>query len=499
MDITFNEFYQKMGLEAYPFRERTSEKEDVSKLFVKPLDHAMLYDTFTSYQTAIINGDRGTGKTIMLSDFQLNVASNRVACTINNFESIPLQDNLLAFYTLILQNITQSLLIILAKNRKLLKKMSYDNKIFLSFLIMKFGDAITNEQLYSQIENIQLSFLQRLLNKFSKPITSLLNYSATTVTNFGNELLNRHFGSYLPAISESEIRKIFPDIHFTVSKDFKSVEISYSLLNKALLLIKEITGIKPFVSIDKLDEDIRLGNDAEAISSFIKDLLCNNDLLLNPNIQLFIAVWKIPFSSLSSSFRRSKHYVYDINWDAKQLENILNQRLKIYSNNRILNFRSLFENNITESTIHEIFSLANSNPRDLWGLLDEILKAQFMLNNSHSLISNTAVLEGMNSFVKNFSFYEYYPRRKTARKNTNDIYSYIKYLSSLNNTDEFTNDELRSCANTGGSTTNYITGMMNIGLVKKTDLKRAGGSVIYKIIDPKITYAIYHHIEIAHS
>lgn len=60
MDITFNEFYQKMGLEAYPFRERTSEKEDVSKLFVKPLDHAMLYDTFTSYQTAIINGDRGT-------------------------------------------------------------------------------------------------------------------------------------------------------------------------------------------------------------------------------------------------------------------------------------------------------------------------------------------------------------------------------------------------------------------------------------------------------
>lgn len=101
--------------------------------------------------------------------------------------------------------------------------------------------------------------------------------------------------------------------------------------------------------------------------------------------------------------------------------------------------------------------------------------------------------------IPNFSFYEYYPRRKNARKNTNDIYSYIKYLSSLNNTDEFTNDELRSCANTGGSTTNYITGMMNIGLVKKTDLKRAGGSVIYKIIDPKITYAIYHDIEITHS
>lgn len=481
MDITFNEFYQKIGLEVYPFRERTAEKEDVSKLFVKPLDYAMLYDTFTSHQTAIISGDRGTGKTIMLSDFQRNVTSNRVICIIDNFENIPLQDNLLAFYALILQNITQSLLIVLSRNRKALKKMSYNNKIFLSFLIMKFGDTITDEQLYSQIENVQLNFLQKLLNKFSKPFTSLLNYSVTTVTNFGNELLNKHFGAYLPAIDENEIRKIFPDIQFPVSRDFKSVEISYSLLNKALLLINEITGTKPFITIDKLDEDIRLENDSEAISLFIKDLLCNNDLLLNPNIQLFIAVWKIPFSSLSSTFRRSKHYVYDINWDAKQLENILNQRLKTYSNNRILNFRSILEKDVTESTIQEIFNLANSNPRDLWGLLDEILQAQFMLNKTHSLISNTAILEGMNSFVKNFSFYEYYPRRKNARKNTNDIYSYIKYLSSLNNTDEFTNDELRSCANTGGSTTNYITGMMNIGLVKKTDLKRTGGAVIYKM------------------
>lgn len=499
MDITFSDFYQKMGLETYPFRERTSEKEDVSKLFVKPINYAMLYDTFTSLQTAIINGDRGTGKTIMLSDLQLNVSSNRVACTINNFESIPLQNNLLAFYALILQNITQSLLIILARNRKALKKMSYDNKIFLSFLIMRFGDTITDEQLHSQIENVQLNFLQKMLNKFSKPFTSLLNYGATTVTNFGNELLNKHFGTYLPAINENEIRKIFPDIQFPISKDFKSVEISYSLLNKALLLINEITGTKPFVVIDKLDEDIRLENDSEVISQFIKDLLCNNDLLLNPNIQLFIAVWKIPFSSLSSNFRRSKHYVYDINWDAKQLENILDQRLKTYSNNKTLSFRSILAEDVTESTIQEIFNLANSNPRDLWGLLDEILQAQYILNKNHSFISNAAILEGMNSFVKNFSFYEYYPRRKNARKNTNDIYSYIKYLSTLNDTDEFTNDELRSCANTGGSTTNYITGMMNIGLVKKTDLKHAGGAIIYKIIDPKITYAIYHNIEITHS
>ena len=499
MNISFKEFYQKIGLVSYPFRDRTAEKEAITDLFVKPFDYELLYDAFTSEQTAIINGDRGTGKTIILSDLALNCPTNRLICSINNFESVSLQDNLLDFYSLILQNITHSLLIYLAKNRKTLKKLSHDNKILLSFLIMKFGEAITDEQLLTQIENIQLNWLQKLLNKFSRPITSLLNYGATTVTNFGNELLNKYFGAYLPSINENEIRKIFPDIKFSVSKDFKSVEISYSLLNKALLLINQITDSKPLVIIDKLDEDIRMQNDSETISIFIKDLLCNNDLLLNPNIQLFIAVWKIPFSTLSSLFRRSKHYVYDITWDSKQLETVLNQRLKAYSNNRILNFHTILHNNVAETNIQEIFRLANSNPRDLWTLFDEIFKVQYSLNNNSISISNEAVLKGIHNFVQNFSFYEYYPRKKNARKNTNDIYSYIKYLSSLNRTDEFTHDELRSCANTGGSTTNYITGMMNIGLVKKTDSKRAGGAVIYKIVDPKITYAIYNNIEIIHA
>ena len=102
----------------------------------------------------------------------------------------------------------------------------------------------------------------------------------------------------------------------------------------------------------------------------------------------------------------------------------------------------------------------------------------------------------MYDFVENFQFYEYYPRKKNARKSTNDIYSYIKHLLTLNNASEFTNAELREAASTGGSTTNYITGMMSIGLVSKTASKRRGGAVIYKINDPKVCYAIKHNIEI---
>ena len=115
------------------------------------------------------------------------------------------------------------------------------------------------------------------------------------------------------------------------------------------------------------------------------------------------------------------------------------------------------------------------------------------------MISRRALIDGLHNFVENFQFYEYYPRKKNAQKNTNDIYSYINYLLKLPKVNEFTNGELRDAASTGGSTTNYITGMMNIGLVKKTDKKRAGGAVIYQISDPKVSYAIFHEIDIQHN
>ena len=87
---------------------------------------------------------------------------------------------------------------------------------------------------------------------------------------------------------------------------------------------------------------------------------------------------------------------------------------------------------------------------------------------------------------------------KKARRNTNDIYSYIKILLFLKGKEEFTVTELREDSTSGGSIQNYITNMQKIGLIEKTDKKRAGGSVIYRIVDPKVRYANSEGIDICH-
>lgn len=495
---SFKHFYEQMGFDRYPFRDRTAEKEDTSNLFIAPPNYSVLRDAFDSGETAIISGNRGTGKTIILQNIKDDSLRNTIVAYIGNYESVCLTDNLLDFYSLILQNTISETLIYLSKHKNALKKLNKDDKLFLSFLIKKYADSLTNNGLASKIEKVQLSPIKRFVNKISSPLTTLLNFGTTVAANFGSELLNSHFSRYLPPINSGEILKIIPDINFKVDNDFKSVSISYSLLEKALLLMKKILDKTPMVILDKFDEDTRLENDADSTANFIKELICDNKLLLNKNIQLFISVWEIPFLSLLPNFRQSKHTVFNIHWNRSELEGVLNRRLSIYSNNRINEYKSLLGNDVSDGLIDQMFTLSNMNPRDLWGIFDSIFKEQHKIDSQCKVLCASSFENGFVNFVKNFNLYEYYPKKKNARRTTNDVYSYISHLLQLNGTDEFTQEELRNAASTGGSTTNYITGMVNIGLVKKTDSKRPGGAVIYKVNDPKISYAILKKIDIQH-
>lgn len=493
--MEFEGYYKNMGFEKYPFRDRTAEKEDTRRLFIKPERYSTLLDAFDDKQTCIINGNRGTGKTIIIEDLKAKIGDKCVMAYITNFEHIPLSHNILNYYDLILQEITRSVLIYLKKNMNKLKRLPKDDKILISFLIQKYGEAITDSQLKEQIEDIQLSKWKMVWNFLSKPITKIFNYGSTVVTNFGVQLLTKSFGMYLPSINSEEVINIFPEVKFKAVEDFKSVEISYAAFEMITKRIHDIVGGPVIVFFDKFDEDHRIENDADALSEFLKDLLVDNKLLLNENIQLVIAVWEIAFKVLSKNFRRSKHFVFDIRWSKDYLIQVLNHRLQVYSEDRIQSLESMLDKH--DSNKEQILELANGNPRDLWDILDNIIQAQFDIDKNQGRISLQAMNNGMQTFVSGFNFYEYYPKKKNARKNTNDVYSYITFLLYLHE-DEFTNNEFRDAAGVGGSATNYITNMQKIGLIEKTDRKKAGGSIIYKIIDPKIIYAIHNKIEIGH-
>lgn len=233
-------------------------------------------------------------------------------------------------------------------------------------------------------------------------------------------------------------------------------------------------------------------NDAESIADFIKPLLTDNKLLLNSNIQIIASIWTIPFNKVLPHFRKNKYCCEEIHWTKDEFISLINKRISNFSNDKISKIEDLLGK---KTDFNKIWQIANGNPRDLIQVLNRIFREQYKENSSSELISESAVNSGITEFVKNFSFYEYYPKKSNARKSTMDIYSYISHLLKLDN-QRFTQNSLNEKAGTGSSTSNYIVGMESIGLITRCDEKGPNGSTLYRIRDPKVIHALEQKIEI---
>jgi hypothetical protein len=138
--------------------------------------------------------------------------------------------------------------------------------------------------------------------------------------------------------------------------------------------------------------------------------------------------------------------------------------------------------------------MSNRNPRDLWHILDKAFQEQFK-SNPMSAISDEAVRRAVDRFVKEFNYYEYYPRKANARSTTMDVFKYLKHLQKLDG-HRFTKDKFSTSAGTGSSTNNYVVAMENMGLIRNTNDKASGGAVLYEIADPKVRYAMSNSLTI---
>jgi len=497
--MEFSAFYKKFNLKSYPFDKYTSEKEVEfgSKLFVKQSEYSLIKDTFDRGETLTIIGNRGTGKTAVLKELNRNISENSdtLICYIDNFEEIKYKKdtsevNESNYYYLIAKKITIQLVENTITKKKSIRKLNEDDKVFLSYLITEFLDEVTKERLVEKIENVQLSLWKRVANKLCRPLHFLANYGMEVATNSLNAIITSHYPT-LPQIDEKRVRNILPYIEFKVEKNFVDIEKGFSFLKKVCKLTKKIGFNKIVVFLDKLDEDTRFENDAQEIANFIKPLLSSSNLQEGKDIQLVTSVWKIPFNFIIHTVRTQKYKFYDLEWKDVELVNVFNKRIEVFAEGDPMKFEDFFEDvQITPS----IIELSNNNPRDLWHIFDKMLKEQFLNNWQNAKLENKNIEIAMGKFVKEFNYFEYYPKVKKAKSNSMDIKKYAYHLIKLSS-DEFTANQLNSECGTGGSTQNYINGMQRIGLVKALDRKRSGGT-LYMIIDPKIRYARKHKLEL---
>ncbi len=450
---------------------------------------------FRNGRTMILSGDRGTGKTAIIFDFlRQNDKEKTFVVSVYDFTDLASEYDLSELYKFVIKNIAEKFFANLGILDYKAWKYSKDDREKLAFFYNFFVGSHTKAHLKRRLLEIQRGWRGWIYKFLYQIIRVPANISANAAVGVLSDLISSWSGVPAPA---DRWRDYFPEaVDAAGEPDFTRVEPNFRLLKDLVSLVKMVGFERVLIIFDKVDEDQRFNNVSEEISDFVKNILTNNKLLTDEDMQIVFSIWSIPFDMMKDSVRTQKIYCPKIEWSEEDLIDVLNKRLNAFSNGGILSFLEILDDDVSEISRNEIFYLANRNPRDLWHILDKIMRCQFDIDPSSKKICRRGIELGMQKFVQEFNFYEYYPRKSNARANSMDIYSYIAHLLKLEEVD-FTRNRLNEKAGTGGSTVNYVIGMENIGLIVKTEQK--GGSIVYRIRDPKVVYAMRNKIDIART
>jgi hypothetical protein len=488
MNQTFKEFYHGFELKDFPFNTFTTEHEIefAKKIFVPQGEYDPIIDTFKSGRNIILLGERGSGKTAILEDFKRYLSiNNRLITIIHDYGELGKKTNSKEIYRLLISNFLVELFTKIWQRPLKLYKLNKEEKTLLSYLLAEFLPPVSQNLLKDKILKIQAPFWTRALNWGYNKMRGPLNVGGTIAKNITYQFLLKHY-SFLPSIdNDNQIQEFFPELRLNVDSNFFNQEISFRLLKKIGEISNKIGFNKPVILLDRLDEDPRFENDAEVISEFITPFLTDSNLLSINEFELVFFVWSTPFRFIEDLVRTQKYYCPSLRWSKTDLEKLLNKRLEVYSNNKVSNYKHLFNPTLEQKEFDKIFELANSNPRDLIHIFKILFEEQYRQDPNANKFNIEILNQGLTKFVLEFNYFEYYPRKSNARANSMDIYSYAAHLLKLDS-EEFSKNQLNVKAGIGSSTNNYVVGMEKIGLIENVRQER--GNAVYRIKDPKIIF-----------
>ncbi|MBN4969534.1 hypothetical protein JY439_03530 [Stenotrophomonas maltophilia] len=489
--MTFEDYYKRLGFVKYPFGVFTSEGEldFFDGIYLPPDNHSVILEGLKN-TSAIVVGERGTGKTALSIDLGDRLASDKnLLVRVEEFSDLKINYEPNDAYRFITERIVASFFLSYAKRQSSLWSLSKEDRLDLSMFLHEYLGASTKALLLEKLKRIQNGPFKRFLIGAYNSVRVVLNYGLKAATMAVSDALTKHFSS-LPPI-ETGSAEYFGRITAEVDTSFEQGQRQYFYLEKICALAVRAGFEKIYVFVDKIDEDPRFQNDAEDIADFLRPLASDNKILTSNRFHTVLFAWSTPFNYIREGVRTQKLSFTSLTWDRSSLEKVLERRLAKFSDGAV-GLELLDEASIESKNL--VFDMCNRNPRDLWHIMDKSFQEQYKIDPSEK-IGDTAILSAVRRFVMEFNYYEYYPRKSNARSNSMDVYKYIKHLQKLDGA-RFTKDRLSTLAGTGGSTNNYVVAMENMGLIRNTGDKAQGGAVVYEISDPKVKYAMESGIQI---
>jgi hypothetical protein len=439
--MTFEEYTKRLGFLNNPFQFSNADKEVdfIGAYFIKPDYFEDVWGDPFNPVSNIVYAPRGGGKTAQRIMFEKRAQESKDILTITYtnhdltmFRKI--EDIDLIYHLTYL-------------NRLLL--LSFFNRIENPEFNFEFAFKFTERQYIYKLARIYLfdtpaSFPNQAIQALKTPE----DYAIDLWKGFKEPISN-----VIRQISknkglEIDLSKIEID---------KKLELSHkdNFMNIVALLKKAgYTAI--FILIDKVDEQNLTGNNPQASFSLIADLIKDLELLETPNLSFKFFLWDALKPYTVETARPDRVFSYDLKWTWNQIREMLSKRAAAYSEGRITDFATLFED---KKSLGRIILFSELSPRDCVRICNRILSEQFKYDLNSNSFNESVVNNSIENFCKEKA-------RELIINPTN-----LKYLTKTNQV-SFTIEELVSSKVAADSPAirNIINPWTTAGYLKKIGL-----------------------------
>lgn len=389
-----DEYFKSKNFIEDPFASTNALQEKyLEKCFVVPPYYYSLVGSVRNPKSSLVTAPRGTGKTaqrvmleklaekqdgmlaVVYDDFPIESCSN--TCNIR------LEDHL--------ERIMKALLISFlteVSRRGLVGMLDGYEKKQLRFLIELYLTGINSAEIDNTIRKIKGvgGKLEEIWCKTGKSITSIIN----------------------AILSKADIGQI--DLEMQKSKkkvNVADIKSHYDFMEK---LFNSVGISAVYILVDSIDETVLTGNNAEKSYYLIRPFILDLRFLERETIVFKFFIWDKIKEFWGEDYRGDRIEHFEIKWTQDQIEKLICERIKVYSNYRYSEPNQIL--NCSRKVIEYIYYFANNFPRDAINIMKSIFDEHLRnMKNISSWPDEQTVIQGIEQFCKN-KFDELVPSEK---------------------------------------------------------------------------------------
>lgn len=454
------------GFTEDPFAYTNADEEErLSSYFVKPPYFESVTGDSNAPSTCVVLAPRGAGKSAQRRMTEEWCLKNKVLpVTYDRFEfsqGVGVREISLSYH---LRNIITrallNLMIFASENPEKIKSLPKEQRRVLNILCHNYLGDMTGQDVEDAINNIK-SFPQKLKDFWNRNVgflDSLLNFVLKT---FELEKID------LPAARQEE----------------KKLNSSYKYQLETIYSIARAFGFSSiYILIDKVDETELTGNNPENSFVLIEPLIRDLEILSLKGYGFKFFLWDQIYPFFKEAARPDRVSQYSLTWTRGQLKSMLGERLKAFSNDKVLSLDDLINDRLLTQLDDIVTIMGWYSPRNVIRFCQEIMAEQFQINPESDKISRRAIELAGSKFFEKLATEQYkFESLRSLKKIDKELFS-INYLAS------------NIFKSSGTNARNKVIGFEKNGAIKKIGKERIESSNkpvnLYLIIDPRLNRII---------